>query len=491
MVSGPEALRRLDRSMRDIRDEERALNRSSADASSKIARLREVESEQFLALAKVRLDPQKRQEVTEYISRAEKEANQILSRQAGKLDEISGLLADVDKDIESTRDKRDTAMAEFEAAQKKLDQLSTEVFDSLDKAPKYQAQKQAVDDAIATFDHANEKAEVAEQDREEKGAPYRNDPLFMYLFERGYNTNAYKASNITRMLDGWVARMVRYHDAKPNFVILNEIPMRLREHADQLQEDIDAERQKLSVLEDAAIDAHGGKEARETADRSEEIMSAIDARLIELEDKRDELVHRQRKLSQGQNPAYREAVDLLASGLQREGLEDLYAAARQTATREDDQIVRKIDAVRSEIVSLETELHASKDRLKMLAARRRELEDIEWEFKQKRYDRPSFDFDDDLVEDLLGEFLKGAITASSYWGKWQDAQKYRGPKRSRSKNKYSNPWGSKSYSSKKRRKSKDYGTFGSSSSEFSRPRSTPRGSKGKRDHGGFKTGGKF
>lgn len=491
MVKGPEALRRLDRSMRDIRDEERSLSRTSADASAKIARLREVESEQFLHLAKVRLDPKKRDEVTEYISRAEKEANSILKRHAGKLDEISELLADVDKDIETTRAKRDEAMSDFEQAQKKLDQLSTEVFADLDKDPAYAAQKQAVEEAIATFDHANKKAEVAEQDREEKGAPYRNDPLFMYLFERGFNTGSYRANNITRMLDGWVARMVRYHDAKPNFVILNEIPMRLREHADQVQDEIDEEQQKLEALEDAAFDAHGGKQARETADRSEEIIGEIDARLVELEDKRDELVHRQRKFTQGQNPAYREAVDLLASGLQREGLEDLYAAARQTATREDDQIVRKIDAVRSEIISLETELRACKDRLKVLSERRRELEDIEWEFKQKRYDRPSFDFDDDLVEDLLGEFLKGAITASSYWGKWQDAKKYRGPKRSRSKDQYSNPWGGKSYSSKKKRRSKDFGTFGSSSSEFSRPRSTPRGSKGKRDHGGFKTGGKF
>lgn len=491
MVSGPEALRRLDRSMRDIRDEERSLTRSSADASAKIARLREIESEQFSTLAKIRLDPQKRSKVTDYISRAEKEANEILQRHAQKLVEISGLLGDVDKDIEATRGKRDDAMADYEAAQTKLNKLSADVFAELDKDKKYQTQKQAVDDAVATFNHADEKAAVAEKDREEKGAPYRTDPLFMYLFERGYNTNAYKANNITRMLDGWVARMVRYHDAKPNFVILNEIPMRLREHADYLQGEIDDERQKLDRLEDAAFDKHGGKAARETADRSEEIIAAIDGRLIELEDQRDELVHRQRKFSEGKNPAYREAVGLLASGLQREGLEDLYAAARQTSTREDDQIVRKIDAVRSEIVTLETEIKASKDRLKSLAVRRRELEDIEWEFKQERYDRPSFDFDDDLVGDLLGEFLKGAISASNYWGHWQKAQKYRGPKRSRSKDHYSNPWGGKSYSSKKRRKSKDYGTFGSSSSEFSRPRSTPRGSKGKRHHGGFKTGGKF
>ncbi|MCF4097447.1 hypothetical protein [Maritalea mediterranea] len=491
MVSGPEALRRLDRSMRDIRDEEISLTRSSADASAKIARLREVESEQFLALAKLRLDPKRRAEVTDYISRAEKDANEMLQRHGSKLDELSGLLADVDKDIEATRDKRDAAMADYEAAQKKLDQLSADVFADLDKDANYQAQKQAVDDAVATFNHADEKAGVAEKDREEKGAPYRNDPLFMYLFERGYGTNAYKASNITRLLDGWVARMVRYHDAKPNFVILNEIPMRLREHAEHLQDDIETERQKLDALEDAAFDAHGGKEARELADRSEEIISAIDARLVELEDQRDELVHRQRKFSEGQNPAFREAVDMLASGLQREGLEDLYAAARQTATREDDQIVRKIDAVRSEIVTLETEINATKDRLKLLAERRRELEDIEWEFKQKRYDRPSFDFDDDLVEDLLEDFLKGAVSAASYWGKWQQAQKYKGPKRRRSKDQYSNPWGASSYSGRKRRKSKDHGVFGSSSSDFSRPRSTPRGSKGKRDHGGFKTGGKF
>ena len=41
----------------------------------------------------------------------------------------------------------------------------------------------------------------AETDKEEKGKPYRDDPLFMYLWERGYGTTNYRAPPMLRTLD--------------------------------------------------------------------------------------------------------------------------------------------------------------------------------------------------------------------------------------------------------------------------------------------------
>ena len=58
-----------------------------------------------------------------------------------------------------------------------------------------------------------------------------------------------------------------------------------------------------------------------------------------------------------------------------------------------------------------------KARLKTLAARRRELEDIQYEFKKQGFDNPRSTFrEDKLVGDLLNDFLRGGITAADLLG---------------------------------------------------------------------------
>ena len=485
-VSGPEALRSLDRALDDIRRDEKQMTRLSADATARISRLREIEAEQFIALAELRLDPARKTEITGDISRAEKQARSILEKHESQFNDIAERLDSIDQEIKSIVEKRQKAQDVYENAEAELDALSGEVFKTLKTDEKYQAQLTKANEAKSVAEHALKKTEVAEADREEKGKPYREDPLFMYLWESGYGTSSYSSNNLVRFFDKMIADMVRYHDAKPNFAILNEIPMRLREHAERLLEDADKEHAKLKKLEDKAFDAAGGKSYRVNSEKAEKEIAAIDEAQVRLEDERDELARSHSKLADGGDTAYHEAVETLTDGLQRETISELYDQARQTSSREDDLIIRKIDAVREEIVEQETDLAEAKGRLKTLAARRRELEDIEWEFKKSNFDDPRMKFDDDLIEDVLEEFLKGAITAAGYWGQWQAAQKgmnYGSRSKSKTTRSKSGPWSKGNL---------DFGSFGSPSSDFSRPRgSSRRGSKGSRKHGNFKTGGKF
>lgn len=485
-VSGPEALRSLDRALDDIRRDEKQMTRLSADATARISRLREIEAEQFIALAELRLDPARKTEITGDISRAEKQARSILEKHESQFNDIAERLDSIDQEIKSIVEKRQKAQDVYEKAEAELDALSGEVFKTLKTDEKYQAQLTKANEAKSVAEHALKKTEVAEADREEKGKPYRKDPLFMYLWESGYGTSSYSSNNLVRFFDKMIADMVRYHDAKPNFAILNEIPMRLREHAERLLEDADKEHAKLKKLEDKAFDAAGGKSYRVNSEKAEKEIAAIDEAQVRLEDERDELARSHSKLADGGDTAYHEAVETLTDGLQRETISELYDQARQTSSREDDLIIRKIDAVREEIVEQETDLAEAKGRLKTLAARRRELEDIEWEFKKSNFDDPRMKFDDDLIEDVLEEFLKGAISAAGYWGQWQAAQKgmnYGSRTKSKTTRSKSGPWSKGNL---------DFGSFGSPSSDFSRPRgSSRRGSKGSRKHGNFKTGGKF
>src|SRR5690606_26050503 len=148
-------------------------------------------------------------------------------------------------------------------------------------------------------EQAMRKTQQAEQDRDAKGKPYRDDPLFMYLWEAGYGTAAYRANNLVRYIDGMVANLVGYHKARPNFAVLNEIPLRLREHAERQAELAQKAQEELDALETAAIDAAGGQSIREAMQAAQARIDALDAQIVEAEDSRDEAAKALSELAEG------------------------------------------------------------------------------------------------------------------------------------------------------------------------------------------------
>jgi hypothetical protein len=308
-----------------------------------------------------------------------------------------------------------------------------------------------------------------------------------------------------------VAGLVRYPEARPNFAMLNEIPLRLREHAERQKQKAEAAVAEVVALEEAAVDAAGGKPVREALAEARSRMEAIDAEVVKLEDARDDAAQAQRELAQGSDPAFASAVSSLAASLGRADVETLLAEARATRTHEDDAIVTQIDDARSRVAEEEEEARDLKARVKTLAARRRELEDIQFEFKKQGYDRPQSTFrEDKLVGDLLNDFLRGGISAATYWDQWRRSQNWnsghdpwrhgrRDDDDDDDDDRRTGPWGGgfqwpdSSFSGGGRRAGGNWGRLpggfgGGSGGGFSRPRS---GSAGTRRHGGFKTGGGF
>jgi hypothetical protein len=229
-------------------------------------------------------------------------------------------------------------------------------------------------------------------------------------------------------LDGWVARIVGYRDARPNFAMLNDIPLRLREHAERQQEKAEAAIAEVTAIQEAAVDAAGGKPVREALKSANERIVEIDAQMVQLEDARDDAAKAQRELAQGGDSAAG-AIAGLAESLGRADIGTLLADARATHTPEDDVIVKQIDDARSRVAEEELEAREQRTRLKTLAARRRELEDIQYEFKKQGFDDPRSSFREDrLVSDMLNEFLRGGISAATYWEQWRRSQNWTGPR---------------------------------------------------------------
>ena len=519
-ISGPEALRSLDEALRDIRREEDDIARRLAHSSELITKIRETENELFRQLAKVRLDSGTQTELGTRLTDAETRARDMLKKHAAELAATEESLKAEDAKITALTAERATLVTEAGRHEAELKAIADRIAGEATKNPEYQKQRTLAEELTHVAEEALRKTEQAEADREVKGKPYRDDPLFMYLWERSYGTRNYRANNLVAWLDGMVARLVGYPEARPNFAMLNEIPMRLREHAERQQQIAIEARERLTGLANAAIDAEGGKPVREKLEKANARIKDIDAEVIAVEDQRDDLAKQQRDLAQGSDPAFAAAISALAETLQRNDMQTLLAEARVTRTGQDDTIVQQIDDARSRAAEEENETRDHKARLKTLAARRRELEDIQYEFKKANYDNPRSTFREDrLVGDLLNDFLRGGISAAGYWEQWRRSQNWTGgsgrgvdwsSRDDDDDDDRRGPWGGTGSgggfdwpdisfgggSSSSRRSSSGgswgrlpgSGSGGGFGGGFSRPRT---GSSGTRTSGGFKTGGGF
>ncbi|MEO5806257.1 hypothetical protein [Devosia sp.] len=424
-LRGPEAMASLDEALRDIRREEDEIAKRLARSGERITKIHETEADLVRQLAKLRLDPAIQAELADHISSAEAKARDMLKAHASEMGGAEKELAAIDASLGKLTSDRAEALTTLAGHQEALKALATSVQATLATDSAYAALAGEARQLNETAAQSMQKTEQAEADREQKGRPYRDDPLFMYLWESGYGTKNYRSNNLIRYLDGLVAGLVDFAKARPNFAMLNEIPLRLREHAERQMAIAAEARAKAEAMQTAAVDAAGGKPVRDKLTAVQGRIDAIDAQITEAEDKRDAAAKSLSVLAQGADPAFEQALTTLAESLQREDITTLLNEARLTSTGRDDTLVAQIDDARTRARDEDTETKDQRERLKTLAARRRELEDIQWEFKKSRFDDPRSSFGEDkLVGDLLNDFLRGGITAASYWEQWRRSQNF-------------------------------------------------------------------
>ncbi|MBL9098923.1 MAG: hypothetical protein JNK07_18475, partial [Alphaproteobacteria bacterium] len=252
-VSAREALSSIETAIGSVRTNENRLAEVLSSAAAEAERLRKQLAESYRALALIRLDTLIRNEAVGELDAAERRALDLLRTHKSKLDQLlirhGGLQSAV---VAAEADHR-AKTAAVEAAGEPIKALQLEVERKMAADPAWAAQRARVDETTKIAEAADAKADQAEEDREIKRKPYEADPLFMYLWKRGFGTPSYKAGNFVRFFDRKVAALVGYDTARPNYMSLNEIPLRLREHASVLVKRIEEEDKKLELLERSAL----------------------------------------------------------------------------------------------------------------------------------------------------------------------------------------------------------------------------------------------
>ena len=429
MWTGRETLGSIESAIGKLYRDESQLDASLRSAVAESERLRKERAETLRELARVKLDEMAAGRLVSNLDAGERRAVQILDDYRLRLASIGERRERLLKELASAQTERDAAAKLVEDALAAVEAVRAEVEAKVQALAAWREAKTASDDANGVAGEAEKKAASSEAELGAKKKPYDEDPLFIYLWQRGFGTSRYQSNNFVRYMDRMVANFIGFADVRPNYAALIEIPLRLREHATAKRAAASERLALLSRIERRAM-VEAGIEPKERAlAEARHKLAAADATLDEkhgllrkLDGEHNALV------SGGTNPAYEEALSVIAAADAKDQMAALYLEARRTPTGTDDTIVRKLESLEGQIGKADAELADLRRTAKDLAKRRIEIERVRDRFRGAGYDHPHGTFGNDHdITDALGRSMAGTIAGQILWEILQGGYSTRGP----------------------------------------------------------------
>ena len=426
-ITGREALTTFDRAVARLRDRLAKAMDAADELDHREADVRREQVQRYLALTDIRLD--------EIVETDDDELDR-LHREAKKLlEEHDAYVADEARRLSAAADRLDSLEQErarlSETRQSQLEQYETRVAEieaELKANADYQALFELSETAASIAERAEHKLMMAREELETKGAPYRDDPLFAYLWERGYRTPSYKAMPLFRWLDGWVAKICKFDEARANYARLNDIPVWLEEHSAEQSEEASQALDALEAHEAKALEEGGAETIRLEAEESRLGIERIDGEIQSEETRHGVLAEAHAAALDRRTGPAQEARDLINRGLQRLDIPTLRRMAAETYTRADDELVSDLVDLRKEELSLELDADDVKARPGHLRDDLSALEKVRRKFKSARYDSDYAMFKPSAIDAAITGLVEGRRDPEQVFRKLQRAVKRREPR---------------------------------------------------------------
>ena len=426
MLSGRNALQSINLTLQQLHQQVDESDRQIQLASDSLLSLQQQQTQNYRQLAKTRLDNIISGEVAAGFETADLRVRELLQQRNDALSELSARIGKARSGQQKLEQQRETQSDRVAAAATALDDQETTTRQHLQLDSTYSSQQQDAEEADRIAGQAEEKTQEAQHNREEKGEPYESDPLFSYLWKRGYGTSSYSANSLTHFLDKWVARLCKYHAARPNYARLLEIPARLKEHAGHQRAAADKEFAALEELEQNAAEKDGIPALRQAHQEAEQQLDEIDDAIRQHEEKIMQLMQQKANYATGDDARFKEAIDTLAASLKRENMDTLYRYARLTTTAEDDLLVSELPAAEQRLGEIQQSLRENKRAHDKHLSRLADLEQVRRNFKNQRFDDIHSVFGNGAALTLmLNQFLQGLANSGDLWKTIRREQRYR------------------------------------------------------------------
>jgi chromosome segregation ATPase len=411
MLKGSEVLGSIDGAVDSALAQVKALNTDIASLTERVVTLRGEQTKAYQSLARLRLSLLGDGKAVDELSAADRKAGTLLAERDGELQVLDADIEQVEAELATLGEERSPLVTELDQKTEALETAEAAALRALYASESYLSQEKAAQAAEAIAHHADQKLSFAGDDRATKGKSYEDDPLFAYLWRRGWGTPRYEGGFVARFFDAKVARLIDFDKARPNYAMLLKIPKRLSEHAKRCRDEAEHAARRVEDMQTQALGVEAVDSLRVDMAECEARLEKVDDRIEGLRERRLALTGERALLLCGEDKNTREALGVVVMALQRKDVQALRQEAQRTPTPDDDTLVDRIDDIDDEVDEAQATLETQKTLLAEQQKRISEIERLRHDYRHNGYGRDSFDFRDvSMIALLLGQVLGGGMS---------------------------------------------------------------------------------
>ena len=312
-------------------------------------------------------------------------------------------------DLEQTTDSLNDKVAERE----RLENIVAERLKALDRFQ--QLSKQAL---LAEQELQRNEERIAEiqQEASEKLPAYDKNRMFRYLYDRGFGTSEYKKKGLTRTLDRWVAKFVKFGRSRRGYDFLRVTPELMSAEVVRRREQFNVLMEQIEAIEDEISDEVGLTKVLQEGQVLGARRDGLVEELAQLEQRFTK--HHQELLSlEGtQNEFYEQGVGQMKTFLTEMEHSWLEHQSRSTPERQDDELVAEIGWLNEQLDNARRDSSKLTQEQRNWEERSSGLQDIVQRFRRADFDSRRSIFSDDLdVDRLVGDYLRGETSREEMW----------------------------------------------------------------------------
>ncbi|BDG74541.1 hypothetical protein [Roseomonas fluvialis] len=416
MVSGVAVLQEMDQRLAEAQREASAAQTQADTLAARREGLRSEEADALRDLARLRvLEMADGKSALDALDAAGAQVQASLRRRAGELEAAQRAVLDARDVLMAAEARRDAEAVRHRALQEAEAAALRAADAKAAEDAEYRRLATTAEEAERTAQHAEQKSGFAERDFEEKGRPFRADPLFAYLWDRGYGTARYRAFPLVAMIDGWVARLIEFEPARRSYQLLSELPPNMVAHAQRMRAAADAavramvERRRVI----AGLPEGDARPPIDALEAAEDAVEAAQAALAAAEAKRS-------ALASGEDADSQAAIRALEAAIGARSLRTLREEAARTPTRDDDAIVARLEIAAAERARIERDLADAQAQAEGARRRFTEMQALRTDMRTRGVERSEWGFASGaLVGALLSEVLRGALSRDGFWDRME------------------------------------------------------------------------
>ena len=427
MLTGIQALGHIDDSLRSAKNEIHRIDNELAQLTALLTENRQQQSKTLSQIARIRLSSISDGSLLDRLNSADQEAISILEQRKKDFDALEVSIRSETQLQDQLERERNKLLLEANKLSKALAKKEAKIQTNLSKDETYLIALQQAEKTDAIADEAERKAQDSAESLEEKGKPYQADDLFMYLWKRRYGTTEYKNYKpINRLLDGWVAKKIKYSNSRANYWNIQEIPKRLLQHAEAVRDESENSIIQVQQLEQQALESGGAHQIRADLDIMHDKINLQDELIASKEDEMNQLLQTRVAFSSGEDPSMLRCLNILTSAMQHQSVMGLRQIVNATRSTDDDFMLDELKQYQSRQEEIQDDINQLRTAHNTKLSRLRELEEVRRNFKRHRFDDTRSGFGNDaLIGSILGQFLQGVVSGTDVWRVLQRNQRHR------------------------------------------------------------------